>query len=63
MRRYSRTFLWTSSRYYLPTRKLWEGLLLYILQKYGGPLDQFDKVEDAPITVVHPAPTTATVKA
>ncbi|OJT07112.1 hypothetical protein TRAPUB_2046 [Trametes pubescens] len=63
MRRYSRTFLWTSTRYYLPARKLWEGLLLHILQKYGGPLDQFDKVEGAPTTGVHPAPTTATVTA
>lgn len=61
MRRYSRTFLWTKPRYYMPNRKLWEGLLLWMLQKYGGPLDQFDKGEG--VAQPPPAPASGSVKA
>ncbi|KAI0832730.1 PLC-like phosphodiesterase [Trametes gibbosa] len=42
MGRYGRSFLWTSPRYYMPHRKMWEGLASWYLQKYGGPFDQYD---------------------
>lgn len=54
MARYGRAFLWTGLRFYMPTRKLWEGLVLRMLQKYGGPFDQsLDKPVDGtgPTTV------------
>ncbi|KAH9855047.1 PLC-like phosphodiesterase [Lenzites betulinus] len=62
MARYGRSFLWTGLRFYMPTRKLWEGLVSHMLQKYGGPFDQpVDKpVDGAGPTTVQP---TAAAKA
>lgn len=40
---HSSLFLWTSPRYYFPARKLWQTLVLSILQKEGGPLKKWEE--------------------
>ncbi|CDO73826.1 hypothetical protein BN946_scf185015.g155 [Trametes cinnabarina] len=47
MAQYSRTFLWTNPQYYMPMRKSWERLLLAMLTTYGGPLEQYEAVNQS----------------
>ena len=52
-------FLWTSYRYYLPTRMFWENMLKYYLKKYGGPIKNFDDIAPSPAVA---APVAGAVK-
>ncbi|TBU33039.1 PLC-like phosphodiesterase [Dichomitus squalens] len=54
MEGHSSTFLWTSPRYYFLSRKLWETLASYYLQKFGGPAKKVDGLEDTPDIAVPP---------
>ena len=54
MQGHSSTFLWTSPRYYFVSRKFWETLASYYLQKFGGPAKKVDEIEDGPVVAISP---------
>ena len=60
--KHSSLFLWTSIRYYMPTRLLWENMAKFFLTKYGG---SFKKAYDgAPFpAVTAPVPVAGAVQA
>ncbi|KAI0375951.1 PLC-like phosphodiesterase [Pilatotrama ljubarskyi] len=63
MAQYSRTFLWTTPRYYFPMRKLWEVLIQYYLQKYGGPFDAAAAEESTRVGMAQAGSASACAKA
>ncbi|PIL37419.1 hypothetical protein GSI_01113 [Ganoderma sinense ZZ0214-1] len=63
MKGHSSTFLWTSPRYYFPTRMFWETLAHYYLTKFGGPCRTLDVHEDSPASIAVPHAAAGTVKA
>ena len=63
MKSHSSSFLWTSPRYYFPSRMFWETLAHYYLTKIGGPCRMLEVHEDSPAAIAVPHSTAGTVKA
>ncbi|KAI0776163.1 PLC-like phosphodiesterase [Trametes elegans] len=61
--RYGRSFLWTTPGYYMPVRKCWETLIGFYLQKYGGPFDGAEELEQTTGSAGMVQPPSASAKA